>query len=331
MPQTSTIVIENNDSRMWHLDQVIIDIMVAVSQDHDIVIHLNFEGPCAASLGLYKLLDKVCASTNYTPDRFQIVTCNLLEQHASYQVKIVAPIKHIVDLQQQLTAQPAPYKQITKHTKQFGHFIGHSSRVRLAIGSYLYVNYKDQTLLTYHCVPTNEYHREFIGLEDMLFHRYDYQHFVNACELLTYTPLTFDTVQTYPIANQKMYGINDAYQDIFVDIVCQTYYNGRTFYMDEKLWRPIITKTPFMVHGSQNFIKNFRRLGFKTFDQWWDEGYSEDPPDYQVDQILRNIDQLSKLDDVKLNNMYNEMKPILDYNYNLFLSLTPDSFFKDYQ
>jgi hypothetical protein len=101
--------------------------------------------------------------------------------------------------------------------------------------------------------------------------------------------------------------------------------------MDEKLWRPIITKTPFIVHSSQNFIKNFQKLGFKTFNSWWSEGYSEDPPDYQVGEILKIVDRLAKLDTTQLAIMYDEMKPVLDHNYNLFLELNSSSFFKEFK
>lgn len=330
MPQKSTITIENNDSQMWHLDRIIIDIMSAANLGNDIVLHLNSEGPCARSLGLYDLLDNVCNSTGYRPDQFEIVTCNLKEQHDQYPITIAAPIKHINGLQQQLKNSPIEYKKITNYTKHFGNFAVHGSRIRLVIASYLYANYQDKTLQTYHCVPSDTYHRKFIGLEDILFYKYNYKHFNNACNLLQHTPLTFDIVQSYPVLDQKMYGINQAYQDIFVDIVCQTYHTGNTFYVDEKLWRPIITRTPFMVHGPQNFVNNFKQLGFQTFDQWWDEGYSEDPTDYQVEEIITNIDQLSQRSTQELQKMYEDMKPVLDHNYNLFLNLTSRSFFKEY-
>jgi hypothetical protein len=128
----------------------------------------------------------------------------------------------------------------------------------------------------------------------------------------------------------KMYGILGAYSNIFLDIVCNTYLTGSTFYMDEKIWRPIITKTPFIVHGPRNFIKNFRKMGFQTFDQWWDEGYSEDHADYQTRAILNIIDQLSRYSLTDIRDFYREMQPVLDHNYEIFMSMDQSIFKKDF-
>lgn len=322
MPEQSLITIENNDCRMWDINNVIIDVTNAIHNGKDIIIILNSEGPCAYSLGLYKLLDTICEKTEYPKDRISIITNNLIEKHNKYKIKIQAPFKHIADLQQE-------YKNVvqTKSIKKyFGNFIGHGSRVRLELASYLWKFYKEKTLQTYHCVPTEDYHREFIGLEDLWFYHYGTESVNRAVEFLQNTPVKFDTVESYPILDRKMYGIQNAYNDIFVDIVSSTYFTGNTFYMDEKVWRPILSKTPFMIHGPKNFIKNFKILGFETFDQWWDEGYSEDDPDYQVNLIKENIDEIAKLTIKDLKQMYKQMKPVLDHNYNHFMSLTKESF-----
>jgi hypothetical protein len=227
-----------------------------------------------------------------------------------------------------LIDQPIPLKSINTQTKHFGHFIGHSSRARLAIASWLYKNYQTKTFQTFHTSPKNELHKEFIGLEDMWLNNYNDQYIDNAVEFLKHTPLTYDPVGTSSILHMKMYGIMGAYTNIFLDIVCNTYISGNTFYMDEKLWRPIITRTPFIVHGPVNFIKNLRQLGFKTFDQWWDEGYSEDPPDVQVVEIIKIIDQIAQWDQARISNTYNQMKSVLDHNYQTFMKLTTAEFSK---
>ena len=178
----STILIHNSDGQIWYRDQVIINIMQAIKKNHDILLDLNYEGPCVESLGLYDLLDKICQATEYDPSRITIKLYNFKETNNQYHID-----KQVADLWFVRARSYAPLdKNITKH---FGHFIGHGNRFRLAIASYLYKNYKSKTLQTYHCDPTNSYHREFIGLEDLLFYKYDPQHFENACELLKHTPL----------------------------------------------------------------------------------------------------------------------------------------------
>jgi hypothetical protein len=124
----------------------------------------------------------------------------------------------------------------------------------------------------------------------------------------------------------KVYDILDYYDSIFVDIVNQTYFTGNTFFLDDKFWRSVVTKTPFIVQGPQHFLSNLKQLGFKTFDHWWDEGYSEDPPDYQLQEIIKVVDTIAQWDTDKLRTTYNEMKPVLDHNYTTFMNLTAQDF-----
>ena len=87
-------------------------------------------------------------------------------------------------------------------------------------------------------------------------------------------------------------------------------------------------KTPFIVQGPQNFIKHFKRLGFKTFDTWWSEGYSEDINDYQLKGIIDIIDVLSTLTVTQLESVYAEMAPVLEHNYQLMLEIPDTDFLK---
>ena len=300
--------------------------MQAVQRNNDIIISLNSEGPCAESLGVYQLLDKLCNLTNYDSNRITIETCNLLEHNNKYCVIKTPPIRWISDLQKIVKNGQIPLKTINANTKHFGHFIGHSSRARLAVASWLYKNHQSKTLQTFHTTPKNELHKEFIGLEDLWLNNYEDQFIDNAVDFLKRTPLKYDTVGPGPIQNEKMYGIIGAYSNVFVDIVCNTYITGNTFYIDEKLWRPVITRTPFIVHGPKNFIKNLRELGFQTFDRWWNEGFSEDPPDVQVVEIIKIIDEIAQWDLTRINTVHDQMKSVLDHNYKRFMELNNKEF-----
>ena len=328
MHSRAIITIENNDCKIWNRDQVIMDLMQAIQQDNDLIVHLNNEGPCAEALGVYKLLDEICSRYPYDSRRITIKTCNLLEHSDKYCISISPPTKHIVDLQQMILDGSVPPKQINTKIQHFGHFIGHSSRARLIISSWLYKNYQNKTLQTFHTTPRDTLHQEFIGLEDIWLNDYEDQYIDYAVEFLKHTPLMYDPVDDGPILDMKMYGIMDAYKNIFVDIVCNTYISGNTFYLDEKLWRPIMTKTPFIVHGPRNFIKNMQRLGFKTFDRWWDEGFSEDPPDVQVVEIIKIIDEIAQWDLTRIHTTYDQMKSVLDHNYKRFMELNNKEFNK---
>jgi hypothetical protein len=151
----------------------------------------------------------------------------------------------------------------------------------------------------------------------MMFNGHSWDQVQSAVDLLQAAPLTIDSIDQYPILNPTTLTITKVYPDFFVEIVNLTYWSGNTFYIDEKIWRPMLMRTPFIVHGPQNFLPRLRALGFRTFDAWWDEGYSEDPPDYQLKEITNIIKKLAKKRVTALEYMYAGMQSVLEHNYQL--------------
>jgi len=86
-------------------------------------------------------------------------------------------------------------------------------------------------------------------------------------------------------------------------------------------------RTPFIVHGPENFLPRLRKLGFKTFHQWWNEGYSEDPDGWQLTEIPKIIDRISEMSLSELETMYAEMKQTVDHNFHLMKSLKKQQLF----
>jgi hypothetical protein len=314
------VFIENADSTIWKRDAVVAEIIDAINQNNPFTINLNGEGPCATSLGLYSLLDNLCQRYDFNKSNITIETCNLIESHTEYSILCRPPLKGVATLQ----ATEKTNKHIIKH---FSNFVSRGNSLRLIIASELYFSHKEKTIQSYHTDVKNFYFDHHIGLEDVM-KRLDGNTFKDRCfDLLSIAPLTLDKVQTYPILHgTKVYEIMDYYSNTFVDIANLAYFTGNTFYIDEKLWRPIVTRTPFIVQGPQNFLNNLKKLGFKTFDRWWNEGYSEDPSDHQVHGIIENIREISKWPVSKLQDLYNEMQPVLDHNYSRFMDLTAKDF-----
>lgn len=314
------INILTNDGRIRNPDQVIIDIVSAMQKNDSIKINLMSEGPCCEHVGLYRLLDKLCEQFNFSKSWVQIITPNLLETHPEYWIRQdfnFWELERSIQNSQQYTNTD---KQFDADFKHFGNFIGHSNKYRLQTSSQLHARYPDKTVQSYHCTVTDPYHREYIGLEDMMF--MNTFGIDTAYEYIKQAPIVLDEITTFPILQPANLNILKYYPKFFVEIVNLTFFSGTTFYVDEKIWRPMLALTPFMVQGPANLVKNLRRIGFKTFDQWWDEGYSEDPDDCQVACILDNTDRLSRLSIWELQAMYHDMMPTLEHNRNLLLSLT---------
>lgn len=311
----------NSDSVIWNREQLIIELAAKMSANAErIDLSTKGEGPCAASLGLYSLLDQLCEKFDYNPANVHLTTCNLAEAHTQYNIHINPNVYYLHSAQRYQTADAT--KQFDPDFKHFGHFVGHGNKYRLYLASHLRKNYKDIALQTYHCDPTNDYHREFVGLEDMMYLNYTIDDVQSALDLINTAPITQDSIDQYPILNPTTLNITKLYPNFFAEIVSLTYWSGETFYIDEKIWRPILMKTPFIVQGPQNFIKRLRALGFKTFSTWWDEGYSEDPADCQPGAITEIMKQLSQYSIKDLAAMNKDMQPTLEHNYNLMMSLT---------
>jgi len=100
------------------------------------------------------------------------------------------------------------------------------------------------------------------------------------------------------------------------NIVTETVFYEDKLHLTEKVFKPIVLRRPFILVAAPGNLKYLKEYGFKTFDQWIDESYDEEPdPDIRIKKI---VDEISKLSKKNLLEMYEEMIPILDYNYNHF-------------
>ena len=319
------IIVPTVDGNICNESLVITTIIQQITQNKPIVLSTIGEGPCLASTGLYAILDDVCERFNYNKHNITIRTGNWLETHSQYRIINEHSNRHELHGVQKYTAVDNT-KQINSTFKHFGHFIGHSNRYRLQMASYLYAHQRERTLQSYHCEVTDEYHRNYIGLEDMLYCGANKTEFAEACDLINSSPIHVDAINTYPILQPANLNITKVYPNIFVEIVSLTFFSGNTFYVDEKMWRPILMKTPFMIQGPRDVMRNFRKLGFKTFHDFWDEGYCEDPDNCHVPAMIQNIEKLAKLSIDELRQLYKDMMPILEHNHSRLLELNDAHF-----
>jgi len=325
------INVPNNDSHIINRDSLLIELTRTMIERRPIVIELNGEGPCAESLGLYSLLDRLTQQFNYNKDNITIITCNLLEQHSEYKIRTTPQMMYLMSARSFVKNNVLRSKEFNIEFCHFGNFIGHSNAHRLHIASHLHQHYKHQTLQSYHYNRHSDYHKMFVGFEDMLYNHYSESELDCAYSLIKQSPITQDSVDTYPILNPATLNITKLYHKFFLEVVNLTYFSGTTFYIDEKIWRPMIMKTPMLIQGPQNYIVNLRKLGFKTFDRWWDEGYSEDPSSCQNNGIIANLIRLAKLSVTELEQMYSDMMPVLDHNFDLLNTLTTQQIEKQFR
>ena len=65
------------------------------------------------------------------------------------------------------------------------------------------------------------------------------------------------------------------YNQFDIEIVGETYNRGTTFFPTEKTVRPISAQKPFVVYGPQYFLERLKDMGFRTWNNIWDESYDQ--------------------------------------------------------
>jgi hypothetical protein len=101
----------------------------------------------------------------------------------------------------------------------------------------------------------------------------------------------------------------------FVYIITETVADYPYTYFTEKTWKAFMYKMPFMIVGSKNSLAQLRSFGFKTFGNFWDEGYDTlECAANRIDKIVENLKILSMLSQTDIDKLYKEMLSILDYN-----------------
>ena len=81
----------------------------------------------------------------------------------------------------------------------------------------------------------------------------------------------------------------------------------------------MLLKKPMITMAARDQLMYLRRMGFKTFNDFWDEEYDGYEGTDRYKKILELLDSLAKKSIIELNSMYLDMQHILDHNYKLLI------------
>lgn len=135
-------------------------------------------------------------------------------------------------------------------------------------------------------------------------------------------PLRIDYKDQDSIPNHSMLlGALPESMESFLYVVTETCYWSNKEHLTEKIFKPILTKQPFVLLGCSGNLNYLKSYGFKTFDAWWDESYdSITDPIQRLQAVVKIIDSICSRTDQELEQMLSDMTDVLDYNYTLFNS-----------
>lgn len=141
-------------------------------------------------------------------------------------------------------------------------------------------------------------------------------------------PIELDTHQYddkcgFPTSNTFK---KDLFLDSCIHLVTETTFIENELFISEKILKPLLSYQPFIIFGPYGYLKELKRYGFKTFSNFWDEGYDEiRNPAERMKSLISLVKELNSKSIEELNDIYSSTKETCIYNRNLFYSLELDS------
>lgn len=131
-------------------------------------------------------------------------------------------------------------------------------------------------------------------------------------------PLTLD-VTDFSI-NQAQNFFKQTYLNTWYSVITETYFQDYfkySMFFSEKIFKPMRARHPIVLVGQPYALAELKKLGFKTFDNFWDESYDEcRNPTERLDKICKLIMHLNKFTKQEWIDLYKKMEPVLEHNYN---------------
>ena len=198
--------------------------------------------------------------------------------------------------------------------------------------SYMYHKHKGQKFDIDH--SDKKFHYLYLNKQPRTHRKKLYDKLVakNVLSNSLYTFINYDQPRRLPMeyelpwvdtSNYPQYGYD---QDLYTkpynhsscSIVSETNDNSNEVFMTEKIWKPIIAQQLFIVHGNYLYLQKLREMGFKTFNNYFDESYDlEKDPDRRLDKL---VDLCIDLKDAYWSDIYMLSKGIRKHNYDNFFN-----------
>lgn len=298
-----------NDNTIWNRNEFLEFLVNHQGKLIDLEIP---EGADLNTLGVFAILDL------FEFKAVTIRTFNLVQEpHKDYQFEI-----HDLAFRYFTVPYNADYSQYHhwNTNKIFGALYARPTWPRMGLFGQLCSNYKEQSLLNFRFNPHDPDHRQFFDFNTLF--EIDPDSVKLFSNVMNQLPMQVEESDGYTTGNTTK-GHTDQlagfYPDFLVDVVAETFLQGRSFYPTEKTTRPMLMKKPFLLMGSKCFLIHLRQMGFKTFWEFWDEEYDGYNMGQRYQKILNIINDLSKKSTAELQQMYQAMQPILEHNYRLLI------------
>jgi hypothetical protein len=107
--------------------------------------------------------------------------------------------------------------------------------------------------------------------------------------------------------------------DAFWHIVTETVFYYDKLHLTEKIFKPIVSKQPFMLLAAPGNLAYLKSYGFKTFDSVIDESYDLiQDNDLRTQTVVKQLHWYCNLTPGEKTDIIQQLEPIIDYNFHHF-------------
>jgi hypothetical protein len=107
--------------------------------------------------------------------------------------------------------------------------------------------------------------------------------------------------------------------DAFWYIVTETVFYYNKLHLTEKIFKPIVSKQPFMLLAAPGNLAYLKSYGFKTFDSVIDETYDTiQDNDLRTEAVVKQLHWYCNLTPGEKIDIIQQLEPIIQHNFNHF-------------
>jgi hypothetical protein len=126
--------------------------------------------------------------------------------------------------------------------------------------------------------------------------------------------LDVDNFDFYPMEASE-FSVETLYENSLINIASETFFFDNYIHITEKTYKPIAFMQPFIIIGAVGTLQHIKDMGFKTFNQFWNEEYDlEVNNEKRMLMIFDVIDVISKWTIDEQIKFSHDVKEIVEYN-----------------
>lgn len=129
-------------------------------------------------------------------------------------------------------------------------------------------------------------------------------------------------LQQFQLIPREHWKVVEIINSSFCTLITETRYYTSVVNFSEKTLKPLLVKKPFLLLAPPGTLKLLQKLGFKTFNRWWDESYDDiEDHNERLEAVYQIAVSILNKPTRELQSILVEMMDILEYNQQHLVQL----------